>query len=136
MTDRIFYGQPADHEIVREAFDIAMGIPVAPISGPHVPASPEDEEQRRALWWSLTKEQRDSQAFDYLWLGWTLRWSNVYAEPAPGDRVYSWVTDNIDDLIANAQIIGRPLTLQHITALQAAMVASTEELPLNWAEEI
>jgi hypothetical protein len=136
MVDLIFYGLPSDHDVVREAFDIAMGMPIAPTSGPHKPASPEAEEQLRTTWWALTKEQRDSTEFDHLWIGWSLRWSNVYAEPEPGNRVYSWVTDGIDALITTAQSLGRPLTLQHILALQAAKVASTVSLPINWEQEI
>lgn len=133
MADLIYFGLPADQEVVREAFDIAMVMPVAPTTGPHV-VSAQVEAQMRAAWWALSKEQRDSTAFDHLWPGWSLRWSNVYVEPAPGDRVYSWVTDGIDALIASARAAGLPLTLAHQEALLAAKVAATSELPANWVE--
>jgi hypothetical protein len=135
MSDRIYFGLPADVALVREAFDIAMRMPVAPTSGPHM-VSAEVEAQMRAAWWALSAEQRDSESFDHLWPGWSLRWSNVYSEPAPGLRIYSWVTDGIDALISSAQADGLPLTLQHVTALLAAKAAATPTLPANWTEEL
>lgn len=134
MSDLIYCGAPADVLLVREAFDLAMQMPVAPTSGLHM-VSAEVEAQMRATWWQLTTEQRDSGTFDHLWPGWSLRWSNVFAEPSPGTRRYAWVTDEIDELIADALAAGLPLTLQHVTALLAAKASASATLPANWVEE-
>jgi len=134
MMDLLFVGSPEDVALVREAFDIAMALPMAPTNGPWV-VSPEVEAQTRAAWWQLTPEQRDSTQFDHLFRGWTVRWSLLYNEPSPGTRTAAWVTDGIDTLIASAAAAGRTLSIAHINALLAAKASATTTFPENWVEE-
>lgn len=134
MADRLYVGTPVDCNAVRSALDFAMGMPVpGTING--VPIV--NEATRQAMfdsWWAMPQSSRDAIIANPVapWIGWSLQWSNLESEPSPGTRHACWVPGDIQAVIQASSAAGRTLSINQLTALNAADMSSLVAYPANW----
>lgn len=134
MTERLYVGSPTDCNAVRAALDLAMGMPI-PGTQNGVPIV--DEPTRIAMvaaWWAMTPAEQAAIITQppTQWHGWTLQWSNLETEPSPGVRHACWVPSDMPAVIQAASAAGRTLSIEQVTALNAAALASLDSYPADW----
>lgn len=134
MTDRLYVGNPVDCTTVRSALDYAMGLPAPGYTNGVPNVNEETRLQMVAAWWAMSTAERDALCLHPVapWLGWTLTWTMVEAETAPGTRHACWVPGDMAAVIQQASAAGRTLTLEQVTALNAAALVSTQDYPSDW----
>jgi hypothetical protein len=134
MAERLYVGTPTDCNAVRSALDFAMNMP-EPGTVNGVPIVDEQTRQTMfAAWWAMPQASRDALCANPVapWIGWTLQWTTLDAEPAPGTRHACWVPDNIPAVMQASSAAGRTLSIDQITALNAAALSSLAAHPANW----
>lgn len=134
MVDKLYVGTPEDCNAVRAALDFAMNMPI-PGTQNGIPIV--DEPTRQAMfaqWWAMPQESRDSILANVVapWIGWSLQWSNLETEPAPGTRHACWIPDDMNAVIQASNAAGRTLSLAQLATLNAAALAGLPAHPANW----
>jgi hypothetical protein len=133
MTEKFYVGSKSDCEILRTALDLIYDYPAPPPTGPYA-CTPEQKQLRTAQWFALSKEQRDSKQFDPLWYGWTLRYSDLVEESAPGVRFGIWVPSDLAALMSAAVSNGVIFSLEQTLGMIAASASALSSTPVDWVE--
>ncbi len=115
---------------IRRALDEVFGYPQPGVTNGAPIVNGETCRCMRAAWLALTQEQRDSEAFDRLYSGWSVRYSRLVVEPDPGTRFGVWVPSNIQEALTE----GRELPLQDVSTLLEAAASASEAMPNDWIE--
>jgi hypothetical protein len=136
MSDMFFLGSQEDCQFIADTLDYAMDMPVpghdgntgAPI------CTPEEAAAKKALWRSMSKEQQNASMLTSIWIGWSVRWMDVWAESPPGTRFGIWIPGNMATVISEAASKSIFLSLAQTSALLAAAAAAQPATPPDWVE--
>lgn len=134
MTEKLYVGTALDCNAVRSALDFAMNYP-QPGTVNGVPIVNEETRlQMFAAWWAMTPAARDAIIAQPVapWLGWTLQYSELIQEAAPGTRHACWIPEDMQAVINSTSAAGRTLDIQQTLTLTAAASVGLVSHPANW----
>lgn len=131
MTDKFYVGTKADCEVLCAALDLIYDCPRPPESGPYS-CTTQQRAEKTAQWFALSKEQRDSQQFDPLWIGWSLRYADIVREVSPGTRFAVWIPATLQTAMNTAVSNGIVFSLEQTLVMLAASASALAVEPGDW----